>query len=80
MSLFHIHKFGPIQGDNFQYCATCGVAKAAPNPCKEGHKYKEDSVSEITNHFNRTQIVKNLVCIRCGHMVQFNATTGQYQN
>ena len=77
--MFHIHKFGKVEADNFQYCSVCGKASPAPDPCKNGHKYKEHNKAHITNVYNVTQEVINLQCERCGHFTQYNATTGQYE-
>lgn len=78
MKLFHTHKFGKVQADNFQYCTDCGASKPAPNPCANGHLFEEHSQSNITNLYGKTQSVQNLKCSRCGEMRQFNLTTGLY--
>lgn len=80
MSLFHTHKFGPVQGDNFQYCSVCGVAHVAPSPCKNGHKFVTHDTTEIVNMYGKTQRVITLSCERCGVFRSFNSTTGQYRD
>lgn len=78
MGLFHQHKFGPVKGDNFQYCSQCGVAKVAPNPCQNGHLWTRGQSSIVSSIYGRQQKVVNLICSRCGIHTQFNETTGVY--
>lgn len=45
MKCFFGHKFGVIQPDGYQYCATCGKAQKPaeaqkPHPCAQGHVWQ----------------------------------------
>jgi hypothetical protein len=44
------HKYGKVESDGFQYCATCGNANK-PHPCANGHIWVDTENQAYTNSY-----------------------------
>lgn len=73
MSIFHKHKYGPVDDRGIQYCVSCGSARRLE--CS--HVWEDVESETISDEHKRVQ-AKVIVskCIHCGDRKKFTVGVG----